>query len=266
MLRAAGLPTPGGVTGALVERLGNAGFFRLRGVLVGTIAFQTYPGLIGARPDRFLQTGDVDLAQDHGISVALNESIEQIVDQVTEVDPTFRPMPSLQGSARTSAFVNAKGYKIEFLLPNRGSDDNQGSLTRMPALGGAAAQPLRLLDFLIRNPVRSVLLHGGGVSVTVPSPERFAVHKLIVATRRQDREKVAKDIGQSAFLIEALAPFHALELTEVWIEAWQRGPKWQLAMTRGKDMLTEENAAILRQVVEKAAVRLDVRPAAVGFA
>ena len=41
------------------------------------------------------------------------------------------------------------------------------------------------LDFLIRDPVRTVLLHRSGVPVLVPSPERFAVHKLIVATRRE---------------------------------------------------------------------------------
>lgn len=266
MLRAVGLPEPDGMTGAIVERLAKAGFFRLRGVLVGTVAFQTYPGLVGARPDRFLQTGDVDLAQDHGISVAVDDTMEHALDQMTEIDPTFRPVPSMQGGGKTSAFVNAKGYRVEFLVPNRGSDDYQGDLTRMPALGGAAAQPLRFLDFLIRSPVRSVLLYGGGVSVTVPAPERYAVHKLIVATRRKDREKIAKDIGQSAFLIEAMAPFHALELTDAWIEAWRRGPKWQEALTRGKAMLAPEKAAILRDVIAKAAPRLDTHTADIGFA
>lgn len=265
MLRAAGLPEPDGMTGAIVERLARAGFFRLRGVLVGTVAFQTYPGLVGARPDRFLQTGDVDLAQDHGISVAIEYTMERALDQMTEIDPTFRPVPSMQGGGKTAAFVNAKGYRVEFLVPNRGSDDYQGDLTRMPALGGAAAQPLRFLDFLIRNPVRSVLLYGGGVSVAVPAPERYAVHKLIVATRRKDREKIAKDIGQSAFLIAALAPFHAFDLTDAWIEAWRRGPKWQEALTRGKTMLAPESAAILRDVIAKTAPRFDADAAAIGF-
>lgn len=54
----------------------------------------------------------------------------------------------------------------------------------MPALGGASADPLRFLDFLIYEPVRAVLLHKSGISVIVPAPERYAVHKLIVASRR----------------------------------------------------------------------------------
>ncbi|MBL3684602.1 hypothetical protein F2981_18295 (plasmid) [Sinorhizobium meliloti] len=54
----------------------------------------------------------------------------------------------------------------------------------MPALGGAAAQPLRFLDYLIYHPIRAVLLHGAGVLVNVPAPQRYAIHKLIVASRR----------------------------------------------------------------------------------
>ena len=43
-LIAAGLPTPDALSGAIVEAMWKAGFFRLRGVLVGTLAFQTYAG------------------------------------------------------------------------------------------------------------------------------------------------------------------------------------------------------------------------------
>lgn len=266
MLRAAGLPEPDGLTGAIVDRLAKAGFFRLRGVLVGTIAFQTYPGLVGARPERFLQTGDVDLAQDHGISIALDDVMANVFDQLIEIDPTFRALGDARGGVRTSAFVNETGYKIEFLASNRGSDDHSGELTRMPALGGIAAQPLRFLDYLIRDPVRSVLLYGGGVSVTVPAPERYAVHKLIVATRRKDREKIAKDIGQSAFLIEALARLHGLDLADAWIEAWQRGSAWQKALSEGRTMLPAGSQDMLRRAVEEFAPQFDARAEELGFA
>jgi hypothetical protein len=264
MLRAAGFPVPDAITGTLIERLAKAGFFRLRGVLVGTIAFQAYPGLVGARPERNLNTGDLDLAQDHGISVALDDTMERVLDSIIEIDATFREVPSLQGGVKSSAFVNDRGYKVEFLVPNRGSDDYASNLTAMPALGGVAAQPLRFLDFLIRNPVRSVILHSAGVSVTVPAPERYAVHKLIVATRRADREKIAKDVGQSAFLIEALAGFRSLELAEVWIEAWQRGTKWQDALRRGKTMLPREIAGILDDAIAGNALKFDVQPTDAG--
>ena len=99
----------------------------------------------------------------------------------------------------------------------------------MPALGGAYAQPLRFLDFLLIDPVRSVMLHRSGVSVTVPAPERYAVHKLIVDSRRQADGngilKRDKDVKQVEILMEALIKTrrHA-ELAEAYAEAWERGP------------------------------------------
>jgi hypothetical protein len=265
MLRAAGLPTPDGMTGAVLERISKAGFFRLRGVLVGTVAFQTYSGLVGARLERHLQTGDVDLAQDHGISVAIAETIAPMLAEMQELDPSFRQVPHISERRNTAAFINSRGYKIEFLVPNRGSDDHADTLTSMPALGEVAAQPLRFLDFLIRHPVRSVLLHGGGVSVLVPAPERFAVHKLIVAARRRDREKSHKDIGQSEFLIEALTKFHGLEIADAWIEAWLRGPKWRQALSAGKSMLAPSIKKLLNQAVAAHAGNFNVKPGDAGI-
>ncbi|CAX23062.1 protein of unknown function [Methylorubrum extorquens DM4] len=97
---------------------------------------------------------------------------------------------------------NANRYEVEFLTPNHGSSDNDGKPAEMPALGGAAAQPLRILDFLIYEPVRSVLLHGAGANVVVPAPEQYAVHKFIVADRRRDDSlghlKRDKDVRQVA--------------------------------------------------------------------
>jgi len=68
-------------------------------------------------------------------------------------------------------------FQVEFLTPNRGPDDHEGKPVRMPALGGAAALPLRFLDFLIYQPIRAVLLHGAGVS-QVPTAAVFPESKL----------------------------------------------------------------------------------------
>jgi Uncharacterized conserved protein len=264
MLKAAGFPAPDPLTGLLVDRIAKAGFFRLRGVLVGTVAFQTYPGLVGARPERHLQTGDVDLAQDHGISVAVDERADSLVEAILSVDPGFRPVPRLD-SKLASRFVNAQGYKVEFLSTNRGSDDNAGHAVPLPSLG-VAAEPLRFMDFLLRDPVQSVLLTGGGVSVTVPSPERYAVHKMIISTRRQDKEKAAKDIGQASFLVEALTRYgSSVELAGAWVEAWGRGQAWRDALAQGKGNLTEAAAQGLQQAVVAAGEDLGFDPREHGF-
>ena len=167
MLRSAGFPTADALTGRVVERLAQAGFFRLRGVLVGTVAFQTYPGLVGERPMRALRTGDIDLAQDYGISVAIGESMPPVHEELQAVDASFRPVPNLSRPDYTSAFANADGFRVEFLVSNRGSDDLTGALVPMPALGGVSAQPASLSRFphqrpgpLDAAPCRRDLRHG----------------------------------------------------------------------------------------------------------
>jgi hypothetical protein len=110
---------------------------------------------------------------------------------------------------------------------------------------------VRFLGFLIRDPIRTVLLHKAGVSVTVPAPERYAVHKLIVASmRRTDGQgalKRNKDIQQSALLIEALsqARRHS-DLTLVYTETWERGPAWQDGLRAGAGLMTAEGRERLR--------------------
>lgn len=108
----------------------------------------------------------------------------------------------------------------------------------MKALAGAGAQPLRHLDFLIHEPERSVLLYGGGVPVTIPRAERYAVHKLIVAAERRDQAKSGKDVEQAAILIEALASRRPVELAAAWRIAWDVGSRWREKLEAGRARLT----------------------------
>jgi hypothetical protein len=152
--------------------------------------------------------------------------------------------------------VNSAGVKVEALTPNRGNAIHGHTLARMPALGGIGAQPLPFLDFLIRNPIRSVLLHDAGVGVVVPSPERFAVHKVIVATRRKFayRSKMSKDIQQAGALIAALAHTRQdFELGTAWMEAWERGRKWRKHLAIGSLRLPDTEFQLLENAVVEAA-------------
>jgi hypothetical protein len=70
----------------------------------------------------------------------------------------------------------------------------------------------------------------GGVLLQVPRPERFAIHKLIVADRRRtgpDLLKAQKDLLQAAFLIRVLGEDRPDELREAYLSALNRGPQWQ---------------------------------------
>jgi hypothetical protein len=243
LTREGGMTAPDRFAGSIVETLGNAGIFRLRAVLIGTVAFHCYSGILGVRlPSSSMQTGDTDFAQDFAISAEVGDSLPPVLALLQSVDPSFRRVPHQADRARVSAFINSSGYRVEFLTGNRGSDDYLGKPSSMPALGGASADPLRFLDFLIYDPVRTVLLHKAGVSVVVPSPERYAVHKLIVASRRRvdfgGAFKRDKDILQASAICEAMQTTRrGDELAEVFTEAWNRGPHWQEAVRAGIRMM-----------------------------
>ncbi|RDL47868.1 hypothetical protein BLJAPNOD_05093 [Ensifer sp. M14] len=161
-----------------------------------------------------------------------------ILDILKGLDPTFRPVMHRSGSPRATGFINRSGYKVEFLTGNRESDDHMDKPTDMPALGGASAEPLRFLDFLIYEPIRAVMLHKSGISVIVPAPERYAVHKLIVASRRAvdtlGSAKRDKDLRQAGLLFEALNVANRLnELSDALHEACERGVAWRSAIRTG---------------------------------
>jgi hypothetical protein len=248
LLREAYLPRPEPMAGAIVEALAEAGFFRLRGVLIGTVAFQCYAGLLGVRmQSAIMQTGDTDFAQFHSISRAVDDAMRPIIEILREVDTTFREIPHRADGRFTTQYASRSGYKVEFLTPNTGSDEYSDRPARMPALGDTSAQPPRLLDFLIYQPVRAIVLQGAGVPVLVPAPERYAIHKLIVASRRSDHDqsvaKARKDRAQAAELIEVLAAQrnHAA-LADAYMEAWDRGPAWRDAIRSSLNQLKDADA------------------------
>ena len=238
-LAGAGMPRPPAGIGRVVEALAKAGVFRLRAVLVGTAAYQTYGGLLGARPALASAiTGDVDIAQFRSVSICVEDGVSDMTAVLRDVDPSFKPLPGLNDRAGPVIFENAARFRVDFLTPHRGSDDQMGSSLAMPALGGAAAQPLRFLDYLIHRPVRSVVLYGPGVAVQVPAPERYAVHKLIISTRRRDdgagQAKARKDVLQAGELLEGLVMVgRGHVVAPAFEEAWARGPTWRQLIAAG---------------------------------
>lgn len=243
------LPRPDALTGNIVEALWKAGFFRLRGVLVGTVAFHTYAGLLGLKlPSSSIMTQGADFAQFKAISDAVDDSMPPILDVLRSVDDSFKPVANPDPRSVT-AFVNDDRYRVDFLTPNRGSDKHKVKPADMPALGGVRATPLWFLDFLIKDPVWSAVLHRGGTPVRVPDPARFAVHKMIVSTHRHDRKfaRADKDLIQAGILIEALSKRRSFELGEALVLAEKNGPKWKSAVEQGAATLDEKKLNLLQK-------------------
>ena len=73
-----------------------------------------------------------------------------------------------------------------------------------------------------------------GVLVQIPRPERYAIHKLIVAQRRSvsSRRKALKDLAQAQALIAVLVEDRPSELREAYETALRSGTKWRDAISR----------------------------------
>jgi hypothetical protein len=233
LVRSFGLPRPVPEIGNILAALAKAGVFRLRGVLVGTVAFQTYPAMLGVRlAGASLQTGDVDIAQFKNASAAVEDSTNApVLDLLKEVDKTFRAVPHVVDGRRVTSYAARGGLRVDFLTPNEGGETGQPQA--LPALR-TDAQPLRFLDYLIHEPEPAVILHNAGIYVQVPAPARFAIHKLIISRRRQEgAAKRGKDLQQAEILLRALADARPHDLKEAWKEAWERGPRWRLLLGEG---------------------------------
>ncbi len=227
LVHAYGLPAPLPAAAQVVEGLARGGVFRLRGVLVGTMAYQTYAAMLGVRLKGAL---DVDVGEFLSVSIAVPDQTDSMKKVLQAIDPTFRKIPTLGRSAPTR-YISRQRLRVDFLVPNQGADSDEPLY--LPALK-TAAEPLRFLDFLIYEPVQAVLLHGGGVAVTVPAPERFAVHKLILSRRRKSSvAKAEKDLRQATVLLQLLLQKRPEDLQRVWAEAVQRGPSWRELLQGG---------------------------------
>ena len=87
---------------------------------------------------------------------------------------------------------------LEFLVPARG----RGSAKPFPLNQlGINAQALRFMDALTRDPIQ---IQFNDVTVTLPHPVDFALHKLLIARRRKDKDKAEKDRLQAIALLTVL--------------------------------------------------------------
>lgn len=225
LLRAEGCLGLDPSTGSLMAALSGAGVFRLGGTVIGTHAFRLYEGELNLRLglDHAAQTDDLDIASFERLSLALEDAAAPPVQQVL-ADFSFAPVPSLEQGSTWRWRQTTGNALVEFLTPAFGDE----GLRALPALG-VQAQALHYLNFLLADPIPAAIPYRSGVLVQIPRPERFAIHKLIVADRRrgEDRLKSAKDRAQAALLIEALAEDRPDELAEAHEDAQSRGPRWR---------------------------------------
>ena len=240
LTRSRALPAPPPAVGQVLAALADAGVFRLRAVLVGTVAYQAYAGMLGVRlPGATTMTEDIDIAQFRSISLAIaeDEQLPPMLDTLRQVDRSFEPIPRLDHAAQPDAYRTRGGsnLKVEFLTPMRGAP--RSGTSALHALN-TAGQLLRFLDYLIYQERKAAILYGPGILVNVPDPARFAWHKLILSQRREDRQKVSKDIMQAQHLMQVLVRDYPGDLKDMWTELeGDERKKWQDLARQGLDRM-----------------------------
>ena len=223
-LKSAGLTTPLPQVGRILEVIADAGLFADgQGILIGTAAYQSMDALVGMfLPSTAMMTGDIDVAT---ATLALRAKTEgDTMDKILQrADKTFQPIGSIDRKAWPWRFKNDQGFLVELLMPVKKRNDE--STAKLRAIG-AGAMRLQQLEWLIKDPVRAVVLYGAGVPIRVPDPARFAVHKLMISgKRRGDSIKYQKDLAQAAAICEALSQTNPGHLAAMFDDARKRGKR-----------------------------------------
>ena len=247
LLRAEGMTPTDRATGSILSAMADAGTFRLGGTIVGTNAFRLYEGELGIRLPLggMANTGDIDIAQFEKLSVSLED----------QVDPglagTFSalkvaPLSGLDPGRTWRWVQGGSGQLVEFLTPAFGEE----TIRDLPALG-VSAQSLNYLNFLIAEPIHAAAIYRSGILVQVPRPERYAIHKLIIADRRRDGAgslKASKDREQAAFLIEAMAEDRPDDLRQAYVAAMAVGPRWREHISNSLKRMHDNTEHILHRI------------------
>lgn len=230
-LRAAGLPALDRETGKVLNAMARVGTFRLGGTLVGTHAFRHYSAELGVRMDNTLAaTEDVDIAAFEGLKLVIDDKVDPSL-AVTFKDLKLSPAPNLHPKHRPTRWVmQGGGAVVDFLAPKMLEDKDILMLEPL----GVYAQTLTFLNYLIAEPIPAVSLYRHGVLVQIPRPERYAIHKLIVAQRRAagSEAKARKDLAQAQWLMSTLVEDRPYALEDAFKQAMNSGPKWRQAIER----------------------------------
>jgi hypothetical protein len=245
-----------GVGGAALEKgrpvkilssMVDAGLFSSGGVLVGSFAFSCYGNMLGVvMNDELSRTSDMDFSVERKMEIGISRFL---LDEIKLADPAFRTSHQFSPSMPPFDLIAPDGFKIEFLTTRESASDRSPIMIERFNL---YAQPLEFMDYLIEDTQRAVLLSGAGVPVLVPSPGRFALHKLAVSQLRpiSFQSKIAKDIAQASSIIEILLEDNPGELLLAVDALKSRNDFLAMHIKKGAERLPEEVRLAFGDVVD----------------
>lgn len=225
----------------VIQRLGEYGFFRAGGVLVGTHAFLAFGNMLGVRWGDASRTQDVDFAHaGKSLSIALPSNFAMNTDAaIKSLEMGLLPVSSLTSkSGATYLSPKEPDFRLDFLTTlHRGGEEP----FEHPQLG-VVLQPLKFMEFSLVDVQQAVLIAGDkAVVVSIPHPARYALHKLIVYGERKGSFAVKsnKDLLQACSLLSRLKETRGWEVDEAWADLRGRGKGWMDRVKRGRAALAK---------------------------
>ncbi|HKK04704.1 MAG TPA: GSU2403 family nucleotidyltransferase fold protein [Gammaproteobacteria bacterium] len=205
MLVNGGAHTVSAAEARLFEVIERAGVFLVGGVLVGSHAFGIYGNMLGvAWPTQVMQTHDVDIARDNHITLGLRNEPVDLQQTLLDANMGFVAVSALNRKAPSTSFrIQGRQLSVDILTPMIGKPGSEPVL--ITALN-SYAEPVRFLDYLLDDIQPAVIVARAGILVNVPSPARYALHKLVASVRRLValQTKAIKDIDQASLLLDVL--------------------------------------------------------------
>lgn len=130
---------------------------------------------------------------------------------------------------------------LEFLVAERGrGSDKPYPLSHL----GINAQALRFMDIANDSAIR---LEFEGISLRVPHPAAFALHKLIIVPRRKDESKAVRDVGSAVEILTLLIDVGDTEMIGNQLGGFPC--KWKKTIYRVLEQFDHHNlAAMLREL------------------
>lgn len=225
-----GCATTGGKHFRILRQLADSQFFRAGGLLIGTHAFAALGNVLGIRWADSANTLDIDFAHPGpggNLALALPADVDANIHRAIEaLDMGFLPSTTFGGHA-TGSYASATdaGLRLDFLTPARRHTET----VHAPNLG-IHLQPMKFLDYLMEQSTQGIVVANvGAVIVNLPNPARYGLHKLLVAAERPGHEqaKAAKDLAQSAAMLEYLLDHQPGAALDAWAALNERGPGWR---------------------------------------
>lgn len=207
LLKGAGVIPVSGLLEKVIEKLSRNGVIFGKGILVGTLAFLSYQTKLGfSATEKSGKTGDIDIIGTKEIKFIAENSHDDVNvwNILEELEKEFVPESPLVGKLPVR-LVHPSGLRIEFLHPHKAGIPGKVVNKEKTGFDGVGAIELPYLDFLVEEPVTGILAGSKSLyPVTVPAPEKFTAHKLIIAGKRKEIDKAVKDITQIEILLKTM--------------------------------------------------------------